>query len=55
MRLEKGTHDRRSNVSKEAGGYRSRSPSAMGTGGLTAGQGYWGLRRKDVDVRSVGH
>lgn len=54
VRLEKGTHDR-SNVSKEAGGYRSRSPSAMGTGGLTAGQGYWGLRRKDVDVRSVGH
>lgn len=54
VRVEKGTNDR-SNVSKEAGGYRSRAPSALATGGLAAGQGYWGLRRKDADARSVGH
>lgn len=39
VKVEKGTNDR-SNVSKEAGGNRSRAPSAMAIGGLAAGQGY---------------
>lgn len=54
VRLEKGRNDR-SNVPKQAGGYRSRALSVLATGGQAARQGCWGLTKKGVNARCVGH